>query len=92
MRYCRVDGSLDFEAKDDPFDQKNNKSMQLIQWFAYPNRKDLGFMTLSPGSGWRGSRAFANHRRYRKLISANVISLTLGPPDGGLGTATGESV
>ncbi len=42
MRYCRVDGSLDFEAKDAPFDQKNNKSMQLIPWFAYPNRKDLG--------------------------------------------------
>jgi hypothetical protein len=42
------------------------------------SRKDLGFMAASPGSGWRRRGAFANHRRYRKRISANVIFLTLG--------------
>jgi hypothetical protein len=49
-----------------------------------PKRKDLGFMAASPGSGWRSSCAFANHRRYRKLISPNVIFLTLGPLGGRL--------
>ena len=32
----------------------------------------------SPGSGWRRRGAFANHRRYRKRISPDVIFLTLG--------------
>lgn len=42
MRYCRVDGSLDFEEKGSPSAQKNNSSVQLIPWFQYPNRRELG--------------------------------------------------
>ena len=42
MRYCRVDGSLEFEEKGSPLEQKNHHAMQLMPWFQYPNRRELG--------------------------------------------------
>ncbi|MEN9503417.1 MAG: hypothetical protein RI964_2702 [Pseudomonadota bacterium] len=42
MRYCRVDGSLEFSEKAHPDAQKNPHDVQLIPWFQYPNRRELG--------------------------------------------------
>lgn len=48
MRYCRADGSLDFQAKGDPATDKNPAivSGELIPWFQYPTRCDLSLTTL----------------------------------------------
>jgi bis(5'-nucleosyl)-tetraphosphatase (symmetrical) len=48
MRYCRVDGSFDFDAKGKPAekDEITDTSVKLIPWFAYPNRQSLGVTVL----------------------------------------------
>ncbi|MDD5391825.1 MAG: symmetrical bis(5'-nucleosyl)-tetraphosphatase [Thiothrix sp.] len=48
MRYCRPDGSLDFDAKGHPreYAQTASKKMKLIPWFLHPNRKPLGVTVL----------------------------------------------
>jgi bis(5'-nucleosyl)-tetraphosphatase (symmetrical) len=48
MRYCRVDGSFDFDAKGNPAekDELTDASVKLIPWFAYPNRQPLGVTVL----------------------------------------------
>ena len=44
MRYCRVDGSLDFDAKGHPRDYlpTDSKKWTLLPWFLYPHRQSLG--------------------------------------------------
>lgn len=48
MRYCRLDGSLDFEAKGHPkeYSAMSAKKMKLLPWFQYPTRKPLGVTVL----------------------------------------------
>jgi bis(5'-nucleosyl)-tetraphosphatase (symmetrical) len=48
MRFCRLDGTLEFEAKGHPLEYvKNNpKKTKLLPWFLYPNRKPLGVTVL----------------------------------------------
>jgi len=41
MRYCRPDGSLDFNAKGKP-----QETTELIPWFKYPTRQSLGLTVL----------------------------------------------
>jgi len=38
MRFCKADGSLDFEHKGSPFKEKNGS---LFPWFVSPNRKKI---------------------------------------------------
>lgn len=44
MRYCRLDGSLDFDAKGHPRDYgaADKKIPTLIPWFLHPQRQSLG--------------------------------------------------
>lgn len=48
MRYCRADGSLDFEAKGSP--EKNvemsKKLTELTPWFNYPTKSIIGMTVL----------------------------------------------
>ncbi|HRJ54029.1 MAG TPA: symmetrical bis(5'-nucleosyl)-tetraphosphatase [Candidatus Thiothrix moscowensis] len=48
MRYCRPDGSLEFEAKQHPdtYAGKNDKNRKLIPWFNYPTKHALGMTIL----------------------------------------------
>lgn len=48
MRFCRMDGSLDFEAKGHPLEyiKPNPKKTKLLPWFLYPNRKPLEVTVL----------------------------------------------
>lgn len=51
MRYCRVDGSLEFAEKDSPASVQERDVFpsspgKLIPWFAYPNRQPLGVSVL----------------------------------------------
>ncbi len=48
MRFCRPDGSLDFQAKNNPSEYENNpdQNMKLIPWFKYPTRQKLGLPVL----------------------------------------------
>lgn len=43
MRYCRADGSLEFEEKGSPENNLNisNLSTELIPWFKYPTRQPI---------------------------------------------------
>ena len=44
MRYCRLDGSLDFDAKGHPRDYlpTDIRKLTLIPWFLYPQSQSLG--------------------------------------------------
>jgi bis(5'-nucleosyl)-tetraphosphatase (symmetrical) len=48
MRYCRPNGSLEFDAKGSPQDQEqiNSKKMKLTPWFEHPSRNALGVTVL----------------------------------------------
>lgn len=48
MRYCRPDGSLDFQEKGAPDAKKNNgsNSRELIPWFKHPIRGDLNLTII----------------------------------------------
>ncbi|EIJ34647.1 symmetrical bis(5'-nucleosyl)-tetraphosphatase [Thiothrix nivea] len=48
MRYCRPDGSLEFQAKGRPPAQEGHAipATELIPWFQYPNRYDLNLTTI----------------------------------------------
>lgn len=48
MRFCREDGSLDFEAKNHPSHYRHSgvEKLKLIPWFEYPIRHNLGLTVL----------------------------------------------
>ena len=47
MRYCRVDGSLEFENKDSPQSLvKSEQVPKLIPWFLFPRKQPLGLTTM----------------------------------------------
>ncbi|MGB3916121.1 MAG: symmetrical bis(5'-nucleosyl)-tetraphosphatase [Thiothrix litoralis] len=49
MRYCRADGSLDFDEKGKPKEkiaQISDISSELIPWFEYPTKQSLGVTVL----------------------------------------------
>jgi bis(5''-nucleosyl)-tetraphosphatase (symmetrical) len=49
MRYCRPDGSLEFNTKSNPFGSNQSSSListELIPWFKYPTKQTLGLTTL----------------------------------------------
>lgn len=48
MRFCRLDGSLDFEAKNHPSHYRHfsEEKLKLVPWFEYPNRQQLGLSVL----------------------------------------------
>ena len=46
MRYCRLDGSLDFENKDSPQSLAQSDKPKLIPWFLFPRKQALGVTTV----------------------------------------------
>lgn len=48
MRYCRADGSLEFEVKGNPFDTSSlfTQTRELTPWFASPTKQALGVTVL----------------------------------------------
>jgi len=49
MRYCRADGSLEFEAKGNPFEANKSPivtTTELIPWFNTPTKQSLGVTVL----------------------------------------------
>lgn len=47
MRYCRLNGSLDFENKDSPQSLvKSDTVPKLIPWFLFPRKQALGVTTV----------------------------------------------
>lgn len=48
MRYCRADGSLEFETKGNPFDASSlsAQTTELTPWFASPIKQALGVTVL----------------------------------------------
>jgi bis(5'-nucleosyl)-tetraphosphatase (symmetrical) len=47
MRYCRLDGSLEFENKNSPQSLVQSETVpNLIPWFLYPRKQALGVTTV----------------------------------------------